>query len=57
MWRARRAGDGAGLAVRSRQAWRLARCARTGQALIARYRVRELAAIPGPVLARGEVAR
>jgi quinol monooxygenase YgiN len=57
IWRARRAGDGASLAVRSRQAWRLARCARTGQALIARYQVRELADLPGPVLARGGVAR
>jgi quinol monooxygenase YgiN len=56
-WRARRTGDGASLAVRSRQAWRLARCARTGQALIARCQVRELTDLPGPVLARGAAAR
>jgi quinol monooxygenase YgiN len=57
LWTARRTGDGAALAYRSRQSWRLARCARTGQALIARYQVREMTELPRRVLARGTAAR
>jgi quinol monooxygenase YgiN len=56
VWTARRTGDGASLAFRARQSWRLVRCPRTGQALIARYQVREMTEIPGPVLPRGAAA-
>ncbi|HMH94537.1 MAG TPA: antibiotic biosynthesis monooxygenase [Streptosporangiaceae bacterium] len=57
IWTARRAGDGASLAFRARQSWRLVRCPKTGQALIARFQVREMTEIPVPALSRGAAAR
>ena len=55
LWKACRAGDGAGLALRTRQSWQLERCATTGLPLIARYQVGEMTeisvavpSVPGP---------
>jgi quinol monooxygenase YgiN len=56
-WKVRRTGDGASLAFRTRQSWRLVRCPRTGRALIARCQVREMTELPVPVLSAGAAAR
>jgi quinol monooxygenase YgiN len=56
-WKARRAGDGASLAFRARQSWRLVRCPKSGQALIARYQVREMTDLPVSAGSRGALAR
>jgi quinol monooxygenase YgiN len=57
VWKARRTCDGASLAFRARQSWRLVRCPRTGQALIARYQVREMTELPVPAPSRGVLAQ
>jgi quinol monooxygenase YgiN len=57
LWKVRRTGDGASLAFRTRQSWRIVRCPKTGQALIARCRVREVTELPVPVLSHGAAAR
>ena len=56
-WKVRLAGDGARLAFRTRQSWRLVRCPRTGRALIARCQVREVTELPAAVLSRGAAPR
>jgi quinol monooxygenase YgiN len=57
VWRVRRAGDGASLAFRTHQSWRLVRCPKTGRALIARLQVREVTENPVPAASHGAVAR